>query len=111
MVESQADRLPEDVMLGAVMFGHQQMQVAIEAIRSLAKEAGRPPIVWTAPVEDKALASGIAKFIPAITDAYGIAEKQVRYAKIARAQEAVRRRAHGSRGQHLDAGANRGRVP
>jgi polyribonucleotide nucleotidyltransferase len=83
MVESQADRLAEDVMLGAVMFGHEQMQVAIEAIRSLAKEVGRPPIVWTAPVEDKALAAGIAKFIPAITDAYGIAEKQVRYAKIA----------------------------
>jgi polyribonucleotide nucleotidyltransferase len=83
MVESQADRLAEDVMLGAVMFGHQQMQVAIEAIRSLAKEAGRPPVVWTPPVEDKALASGIAKFIPTITDAYGIAEKQVRYAKIA----------------------------
>jgi polyribonucleotide nucleotidyltransferase len=82
MVESQADRLPEDIMLGAVMFGHQQMQVAIEAIRSLAKEAGRPAIVWAAPQEDKALSSGIAKFIPAITDAYGIAEKQIRYAKI-----------------------------
>jgi polyribonucleotide nucleotidyltransferase len=82
MVESQADRLPEDVMLGAVMFGHEQMQVAIDAIRSLAKEVGRPPIVWTAPVEDKALSSGIAKFVPAITDAYGIAEKQTRYAKI-----------------------------
>jgi polyribonucleotide nucleotidyltransferase len=83
MVESQADRLPEDVMLGAVMFGHEQMQVAIEAIRSLAKEVGRPPIAWTPPVEDKALAAGISKFVPAITDAYGIAEKQVRYAKIA----------------------------
>src|SRR5687767_11409860 len=83
MVESEADRLSEDVMLGAVMFGHEQMQVAIEAIRSLAKEAGRPPVVWTPPAEDQALASGIAKFIPSITDAYGIAEKQVRYAKIA----------------------------
>ncbi|HSC14143.1 MAG TPA: polyribonucleotide nucleotidyltransferase [Gammaproteobacteria bacterium] len=83
MVESEADRLSEDVMLGAVMFGHEQMQVAIEAIRSLAKEAGRPPVVWTPPAEDQALASGVAKFIPAITDAYGIAEKQVRYAKIA----------------------------
>ncbi|HEX7236042.1 MAG TPA: polyribonucleotide nucleotidyltransferase [Gammaproteobacteria bacterium] len=82
MVESEADRLPEDVMLGAVMFGHEQMQVAIEAIRSLAKEAGRPPVTWTPPVEDKALAAGIAKFVPAITEAYGIAEKQVRYAKI-----------------------------
>jgi polyribonucleotide nucleotidyltransferase len=82
MVESEADRLPEDVMLGAVTFGHEQMQVAIEAIRSLAKEAGRPAVVWTPPVEDKALAAGVAKFVPAITEAYGIAEKQVRYAKI-----------------------------
>jgi polyribonucleotide nucleotidyltransferase len=82
MVESEADRLSEDVMLGAVVFGHQQMQVAIEAIRSLAKEAGRPPVSWTKPVENTALATGIAKFLPAITDAYGIAEKQVRYAKI-----------------------------
>ncbi len=83
MVESEADQLPEDVMLGAVMFGHKQMQVAIEAIRSLAKEAGRPPIAWTPPAEDKALAEGVAKYVPQITEAYGIAEKQVRYAKIA----------------------------
>ena len=82
MVESSADRLSEDVMLGAVMFGHEQMQAAIEVIRSLAKEVGRPPIVWAQAVEDKALVSGVAKFVPAITEAYGIAEKQVRYAKI-----------------------------
>jgi polyribonucleotide nucleotidyltransferase len=82
MVESEADRLSEDVMLGAVMFGHEQMQVAIEAIRALAKEAGRPAVAWTPPAEDKALAAGIAKYVPAITAAYGIAEKQVRYAKI-----------------------------
>jgi polyribonucleotide nucleotidyltransferase len=82
MVESEADRLSEDVMLGAVMFGHEQMQVAIEAIRALAKEAGRPVVAWTPPAEDKALAAGIAKHVPAITAAYGIAEKQVRYAKI-----------------------------
>ncbi len=83
MVESEADQLPEDVMLGAVMFGHEHMQVAIEAISSLAKEAGRPAIVWTPPAEDKALAEGIAKYVPQITEAYGIAEKQFRYAKIA----------------------------
>jgi polyribonucleotide nucleotidyltransferase len=82
MVESQADRLPEDVMLGAVMFGHEQMQIAIEAIRSLAKEAGRPAVAWTPPVEDTALVAGVAKFIPAITEAYGIPEKLVRYGKI-----------------------------
>ncbi len=82
MVESEADRLPEDVMLGAVMFGHEQMQKAIEAIKSLAEEVGTPRIAWTAPAEDKALSAGIAKYVPQITDAYGIAEKQVRYAKI-----------------------------
>jgi polyribonucleotide nucleotidyltransferase len=82
MVESSADRLPEDVMLGAVMFGHEQMQVAIEAISSLAKEVGKPPVAWKPPAEDKALADGVGKYVPAITDAYGIAEKQVRYAKI-----------------------------
>jgi polyribonucleotide nucleotidyltransferase len=83
MVESEADQLPEDVMLGAVMFGHENMQVAIDAIQSLAKEAGRPPVVWTPPAEDKALTEGVAQYIPAITEAYGIAEKQARYAKIA----------------------------
>ena len=82
MVESEADRLPEDVMLGAVMFGHEQMQTAIDAIKSLAEEVGKPQIAWAAAAEDKGLSAGIAKYIPQITDAYGIAEKQVRYAKI-----------------------------
>ncbi len=82
MVESQAKMLSEDVMLGAVMFGHEQMQTAIEAIRSLAKEAGRPPITWAAPVSDQTLTTAVEQFIPQLTDAYGIAEKQVRYAKI-----------------------------
>ena len=82
MVESSADRLSEDVMLGAVMFGHAEMQKAIEAIKSLAEEAGKPQIGWAGPVEDKALAAGVAKFVPQITEAYGIAEKQLRYAKI-----------------------------
>jgi polyribonucleotide nucleotidyltransferase len=82
MVESQAKMLPEEVMLGAVMFGHEQMQTAIEAIKSLAKEVGRPPITWAAPVSDDALTKAVEQFIPQLTDAYGIAEKQVRYAKI-----------------------------
>jgi polyribonucleotide nucleotidyltransferase len=82
MVESQAKMLPEDVMLGAVMFGHEQMQVAIEAIKSLAKEAGRPPITWAQPVADEALAKAVDQFVAQLTDAYGIAEKQVRYTKV-----------------------------
>jgi polyribonucleotide nucleotidyltransferase len=46
MVESEADSLPEDVMLGSVVFGHQQMQVAIEAINKLVAEAGKPKWDW-----------------------------------------------------------------
>jgi polyribonucleotide nucleotidyltransferase len=82
MVESQAEMLPEDVMLGAVMFGHEQMQVAIEAIKSLAQEVGRPPIQWAEPVADDALAKAVEQYAGQLTEAYGIAEKQVRYGKI-----------------------------
>jgi polyribonucleotide nucleotidyltransferase len=46
MVESEAKELPEDVMLGAVLFGHQQMQIAIKAIKEFAKEVGNPPMGW-----------------------------------------------------------------
>src|ERR1700761_6329043 len=46
MVESEAKGLSEDVMLGAAVFGHEQMQVAISAIRELAKEAGKPRWEW-----------------------------------------------------------------
>jgi polyribonucleotide nucleotidyltransferase len=82
MVESQAEMLSEDVMLGAVMFGHEQMQVAIEAIKSLAQEVGRSPITWAQPVADEALSKAVEQFVPQLTEAYGIAEKQTRYTKI-----------------------------
>ena len=52
MVESEANRLSEEVMLGAVMFGHESMQVAIQAIKELAAEAGKPAWEWTAPEVD-----------------------------------------------------------
>jgi polyribonucleotide nucleotidyltransferase len=83
MVESRAAVLSEEVMLGAVMFGHEQMQTAIQAITSLAEEAGRPSINWQAPPGDQALIQALDKVGPQITEAYGIAEKQVRYARIA----------------------------
>jgi polyribonucleotide nucleotidyltransferase len=82
MVESQAEMLSEDVMLGAVMFGHEQMQVAIEAIKSLAKEAGRPAITWAQPAADEALTKAVEQYAGQLTEAYGIAEKQTRYTKI-----------------------------
>jgi polyribonucleotide nucleotidyltransferase len=82
MVESQAEILSEEIMLGAVMFGHEHMQTAINAITSLAAEAGRPAITWAQPVADAELSAAVANVIPQLTEAYGIAEKQVRYARV-----------------------------
>ncbi|MFN7673164.1 MAG: polyribonucleotide nucleotidyltransferase, partial [Betaproteobacteria bacterium] len=55
MVESEALELPEDVMLGGIMFGHDQQQAVINAILDLADEAGKDPWAWTAPVPPEAL--------------------------------------------------------
>ena len=88
MVESQAKLLSEEVMLGAVVFGHQQMQVAIEAIKSFAKEAGREAIAWSAPAKDDALANAVDEAVrDQLTEAYGIAEKQARYARISEVKD------------------------
>jgi polyribonucleotide nucleotidyltransferase len=84
MVESAAHMLSEQVMLGAVMFGHEQMQVAINAIKALAAEAGRPQIAWTTPAVDEALASAVEQAVSGqLTEAYAIPEKQTRYLRIA----------------------------
>jgi polyribonucleotide nucleotidyltransferase len=83
MVESEADSLNEEIMLGAVMFGHEQMQVAIKAINELAKEAGKAKWTWAAPAENtelKSAVSGVAE--KNLAEAYLLTEKQQRYAKI-----------------------------
>ncbi len=59
MVESEAQELSEDVMLGAVMFGHQQMQIAIAAINELVAEAGKPKWTWSAPVANEGMIAAI----------------------------------------------------
>ncbi|HEU0277901.1 MAG TPA: polyribonucleotide nucleotidyltransferase [Rhodanobacteraceae bacterium] len=59
MVESEAKLLSEDVMLGAVVFGHQQMQVAVNAINELAKEVGKPSWNWQAPVRAPELVAAV----------------------------------------------------
>ncbi|MGR8931689.1 MAG: polyribonucleotide nucleotidyltransferase [Gammaproteobacteria bacterium] len=76
MVESEANLLPEDVMLGAVLFGHEQMQVAINAINELAAEVATPAMAWT-PVEPNAelKAAVVAAAEADIKAAYQIAEK------------------------------------
>ena len=63
MVESEAQELSEDVMLGAVMFGHQQMQVAIAAINALVAEAGKPKWSWTAPTAHEGMIAAIRNAI------------------------------------------------
>lgn len=83
MVESQADRLPEDVMLGAVSFGHQQMQVAINAINELVEEAGKPAWDWKAPAKNEALIARITELAAdGLKAAYEIRQKQPRSEKI-----------------------------
>ncbi|MEN7342521.1 MAG: polyribonucleotide nucleotidyltransferase [Pseudomonadota bacterium] len=90
MVESEADCLPEDVMLGAVVYGHEQMQVAIDAINELAAEVGTPAWDWEAPAEDEALAARVAELGTAgMTDAYQVTEKQARQEKVREAKAAV----------------------
>jgi polyribonucleotide nucleotidyltransferase len=79
MVESEAKELPEDVMLGAVMFGHEQMQTAIRAIRELVQEAGATRWDWKAPAEDSGLNDTLkSAFSNAITEAYKIPQKAQR---------------------------------
>ncbi len=83
MVESEANGLSEEVMLGAVLFGHEQMQVAIKAIKELAAEVGKPVIEFIAPVEDTELAAAVdAAAAEAMNAAYTIADKMERYGRV-----------------------------
>jgi polyribonucleotide nucleotidyltransferase len=83
MVESEANRLSEEVMLGAVMFGHEAMQTAIQAIRELAAEAGKPAWEWVAPEENPELTSAVAnQAAAAMEEAYQISDKQERYSRV-----------------------------
>lgn len=82
MVESEAKQLSEDVMLGAVVFGHEQMQVAINAINELVEQAGKPEWDWQAPAKDEALITRIDELAEAdMREAYRITSKQARTQK------------------------------
>ena len=79
MVESEAKQLSEEVMLGAVLFGHEQMQTAIKAINELVGVAGKPKWNWKATASNEGLAEAIAAYRDAITAAYAVADKQARH--------------------------------
>jgi polyribonucleotide nucleotidyltransferase len=90
MVESEADCLSEEVMLGAVVFGHQQMQIAIAAINELKAEAGKPAWIWEAAPANAALETAVAAHAEtALADAYKTTEKQLRYERISAIKQAT----------------------
>jgi polyribonucleotide nucleotidyltransferase len=90
MVESEALELPEDVMLGAVVYGHQQMQAVINAINEMAEAAGKDDWDWTPPVQDAALVAKLSELAENdLRAAYSVREKQARTAQV----DALRSRA------------------
>ncbi|WP_407082614.1 polyribonucleotide nucleotidyltransferase [Photobacterium leiognathi] len=83
MVESEADRLTEEQMLQAVVFGHDQQQTVIKAINEFAAEVATPAWDWVAPTENTALKNKIAELAEAkLVEAYQITEKMARYDRI-----------------------------
>ncbi len=90
MVESEADNLSEEVMLGAVLFGHQQMQVAINAINEFAAAAGAGVVEWVAPEVNAELKKLVTAEVEAgIKAAYQVAEKLVRQEQLKEIRNAV----------------------
>jgi len=83
MVESEANELPEDIMLGAVLYAHQEMQAVVQAVAELAKDCAKPMWEWAAEPENATLtAAVIEQFGAAIEDAYSTTDKMERYAKL-----------------------------
>ena len=90
MVESEAQQLSEEVMLGAVMFGHEQMQAVIQAINEMADAVGAPAWDWVAPAKDEALIARIAELADAeLQQAYAIRSKQARTDAVAAIRDKV----------------------
>ncbi|WP_371378615.1 polyribonucleotide nucleotidyltransferase [Thalassotalea aquiviva] len=90
MVESEADVLSEEIMLGAVVYGHEESQKAINAIKEFAAEVNAPSWNWEAPVKNEALTAKIADLVTEdVKQAYQITEKAARYEKIAEIRNAL----------------------
>jgi len=83
MVESEAKELSEEVMLGAVVYGHEQMQAVINAINELVEEAGKPEWEWQAPAQDQVLLGKLEALVKAkLEEAYSITSKQTRSQRV-----------------------------
>ncbi len=83
MVESEAEQLSEEIMLGAVVFGHDQMKTVIDAIHDLVRDGGKPEVEWSpAPKNEPLIAAVTSVAEPLLRAAYQIREKQARSSKI-----------------------------
>ncbi len=90
MVESEAKELSEDEMLGAVLFAHQEMQMVIEAVGSLAAEVGKPTWDWTPAPVDEALVERVSNVAKGrLGDAYRVTDKVQRLAEVGALKEQV----------------------
>ena len=90
MVESEASELSEDIMLGAVMYAHEQFRVVIDSVAEFAKEVGVSPREWVAPEENDSLLSSIkSKFESQISEAYQTVDKMDRYEKMGEIKDAA----------------------
>ena len=104
MVESEASGLSEKVMLGAVTYGHQQLQAAINAINELVAVAGKPKWDWQAPPADEALEAAVkAAAGQALNDAYRITDKKARQDAVRAAREATGAALAGGEAPQFDA--------
>lgn len=106
MVESEAKILPEDTMLGAVMYGYEQQQVAIENIKEFAREVNKTPWNWTAPVVDTELEARVKELAAdKLGDAYRITDKLARQDSVAAIKDATLtalRAEYAEKGQELN---------
>ncbi|MEN2672359.1 polyribonucleotide nucleotidyltransferase [Herbaspirillum huttiense] len=83
MVESEADQLSEEVMLGAVVFGHDQSKAVIEAIHALVRDGGKPEVQWTAPAKNEALIARVSQLAEGpLREACQTKDKQARTEKL-----------------------------
>ncbi len=90
MVESEAQQLSEEIMLGAVVFGHDHMKVVIDAIHELVRDGGKPEVQWSPAPKNEALIARVTAVAEGLLrEAYQIKEKQARTAKLKEVTAAV----------------------
>ena len=83
MVESEANQLSEEVMLGSVVYGHEQMKVVIDAIHDLVRDGGKPEVAWAPPAKNEALIGRVTQLAEGkLREAYQTKDKQARTAKL-----------------------------